>query len=198
MQNRDESLLPWPRTPDAIRQMLAEYYRYVSYLDAQIGRVLDVLDASPQGRNTLVVFAADSGVARGSHGLIGKQNLYEHSMRVPLIIAGPGIGANRHDRCRCATLSTCSDPARSDGVSGPADERRPRSHATLAIPRSRPGRRSDCSLFATCMRGCASSPGNSYRYPKSIGRLFDLQNESTVDFTNLAAARNTRRASSRS
>ena len=42
-----------------------------------------------------MVFAADSGVARGSHGLIGKQNLYEHSLRVPLIIAGPGVPAGR-------------------------------------------------------------------------------------------------------
>ncbi len=102
MEARDELLLPRPRTSQAIRQMLADYYRYISYLDEQIGRVLDALDASPEGKNTIVVFAADSGVARGSHGLIGKQNLYElDSIRVPLIIAGPGIPANKSTDAMC-------------------------------------------------------------------------------------------------
>jgi arylsulfatase A-like enzyme len=91
MKIRDELLLLLPRTPDAVRSMLAEYYRYVSYLDQQIGRVLDALAASPHAKNTIVVFSSDSGVARGSHGLIGKQNLYEHSLRVPLIVSGPDL-----------------------------------------------------------------------------------------------------------
>lgn len=98
---RDENLLPHPRTPQAVRAMLADYYRYVSYLDAQIGRVLDALAASPFAKNTIVVFSADSGVARGSHGLIGKQNLYEHSVRVPLIVTGPGIPAGKITDAMC-------------------------------------------------------------------------------------------------
>src|SRR5687767_6891996 len=52
MNNRDETLLPWPRTPEAIRTMNAEYYRYITYLDLLIGRVLDALDASPHAKNT--------------------------------------------------------------------------------------------------------------------------------------------------
>jgi arylsulfatase A-like enzyme len=47
------------------------------------------------GRATLVVFAADNGLALGSHGLMGKQSVYEHSLRVPLILAGPGVPAGR-------------------------------------------------------------------------------------------------------
>jgi arylsulfatase A-like enzyme len=102
MEARDELLLPRPRTPQAVQQMLADYYRYISYLDEQIGRVLDALDDSPDAKNTIVVFAADSGVARGSHGLIGKQNLYElDSIRVPLVIAGPGIPANKSTDAMC-------------------------------------------------------------------------------------------------
>jgi arylsulfatase A-like enzyme len=98
---RDEKLLPTPREPGAVRAMLAEYYRYVSYMDSQIGRILDALEASPSKDNTIVVFSSDSGVARGSHGLIGKQNLYEHSVRVPLIVSGPGIpkGATTDAMC---------------------------------------------------------------------------------------------------
>jgi arylsulfatase A-like enzyme len=98
MTCRDELLLPWPRTPERMRAMIAEYYAYISYLDAQIGRVLDALRASPHAENTIVVFAADSGVARGSHGLIGKQSVYEHSVHVPLIISGPGIPSRRDHR----------------------------------------------------------------------------------------------------
>ena len=60
---RDEQLLPWPRPPEKVRKMNAEYYRYISYLDSQIGRILDALDASPFASNTFVVFSADSGVA---------------------------------------------------------------------------------------------------------------------------------------
>jgi len=101
MSIRDEQLLSWPRTRENVQKMLAEYYRYISYLDEQIGRILDALDASSQAKNTLVVFSADSGVARGSHGLIGKQNCYEHSMRVPLVIAGPGIPENTRTNAMC-------------------------------------------------------------------------------------------------
>jgi arylsulfatase A-like enzyme len=62
-------------------------------LDSQIGRVLDALAKSPHATNTVIVYAADHGLAIGSHGLLGKQSVYEHSMRCPLIIAGPGIPA---------------------------------------------------------------------------------------------------------
>ena len=126
MTVRDEKLLPWPRTPEAVRSMIAEYYRYISFLDAQIGRVLDALEASPHAKNTFVVFAADSGVARGSHGLIGKQNLYElDSVRVPLIVGGPGIPASRRTDALCylydvlptlGALCGVAKPPASDGL----------------------------------------------------------------------------------
>lgn len=101
MTVRDEELLPKPRDPAAIRAMLADYYRYISYLDMLIGRVLETLFESSAAKNTIIVFSADSGVARGSHGLIGKQNLYEHSLRVPLIISGPGIPAGQKTNAMC-------------------------------------------------------------------------------------------------
>lgn len=92
---RDENLLPWPRPPELLRDQLAEYYGLVGHLDEQVGRILDALAKSPFATNTLVVYAADHGLALGSHGLLGKQNIYEHSMRCPLIVSGPGIPAGR-------------------------------------------------------------------------------------------------------
>jgi arylsulfatase A-like enzyme len=185
MNNRDETLLPWPRSPEAIRTMLAEYYRYISYLDAQIGRVLDALDASPHAKNTYVVFAADSGVARGSHGLIGKQNLYEHSMRVPLIIGGPGIPANQRTNAMCYLFDVIPTLGALCGVKGPSTTEGRDLTPTLRNPAS-PARTSLMFAFRDVQRGIRDERWKLIRYP-NIDRtqLFDLQND-PAEITNLA------------
>lgn len=91
MTGRDEELGAWPRTKDVVGDQLAEYYGLITHLDRQIGRILDALEASGQASNTYVIYAADHGLSVGSHGLLGKQNVYEHSMGAPLIINGPGV-----------------------------------------------------------------------------------------------------------
>ena len=88
---RGEMLDEWPRRPEVIRDQLAEYYGLITHLDEQIGRILAALENNDQAENTVVVYAADNGLALGSHGLMAKQSLYEHSAAVPLIIKGPGI-----------------------------------------------------------------------------------------------------------
>lgn len=92
---RDEQLLPVPRDPEAIKKDIALYYGMVSEMDAQVGRILEALEKSGLKENTLIVFAGDNGLAVGQHGLLGKQNLYEHSIRVPMIMSGPGIPVNK-------------------------------------------------------------------------------------------------------
>ena len=92
---RDENLAPTPRTPFAVTTHRREYYAIITHLDLQIGRILDALDASPEGKSTYVCFTADQGLACGEHGLMGKQNLYDHSVRVPFILAGPDIPQGR-------------------------------------------------------------------------------------------------------
>jgi choline-sulfatase len=88
---RDEKLAPFPRTPHAVQVHRAEYYSIISHFDAQIGRVLDALEASGKAENTYIIFSSDHGLAVGQHGLMGKQSQYDHSTRMPLIIAGPGL-----------------------------------------------------------------------------------------------------------
>lgn len=88
---RDENLAPWPRTPEIIQESLADYYALISHMDARIGDIIETLKQKGLFENTIIVYAADNGLAIGSHGLLGKQDLYEHSMNVPLIITGPGI-----------------------------------------------------------------------------------------------------------
>jgi arylsulfatase A-like enzyme len=92
---RDELLAPFPRTREAVQLHRSEYYAHITYLDRQVGRILDALKESGKAANTYVVFTADHGLAVGQHGLLGKQNLYDHSTRVPLIVTGPGIRAGR-------------------------------------------------------------------------------------------------------
>jgi len=92
---RDEVLAPYPRTPEIVRQHLAEYYAMISHLDHEVGRVVKAIEEKGQLDNTLFIFAGDNGLALGQHGLFGKQNHYEHSVRVPLIFGGPGIPAGQ-------------------------------------------------------------------------------------------------------
>ena len=92
---RDEALAPFPRTEYAVKIHRGEYYAIITHLDRQIGRVLRALDDAGLDDETIVVFTADHGLAVGHHGLLGKQNLYDHSVRVPFIVAGPGIEAGR-------------------------------------------------------------------------------------------------------
>lgn len=101
MDVRDEQLLPKVRTPEMIKKELAAYYGMISEVDAQIGRIIQTLKANGQYDNTLIIFAGDNGLAVGSHGLVGKQSVYEHSMRVPLVMLGPGIPKNKKTDALC-------------------------------------------------------------------------------------------------
>lgn len=92
---RDENLGAWPRTEAMIRDQLAEYYGSITHLDEQMGRILTALKQTGQANNTIIIFAADNGLALGSHGLLGKQSVFEHSMRTPLIVAGPGVPSGK-------------------------------------------------------------------------------------------------------
>jgi arylsulfatase A-like enzyme len=94
---RDELLASFQRTPQEIRRHVADYYGMITHADAQIGRILEALRETGHADDTIILFAGDNGLALGQHGLMGKQNLYEHSARVPLLIAGPGIAKGRSD-----------------------------------------------------------------------------------------------------
>jgi arylsulfatase A-like enzyme len=95
MTGRDESLTGWPRAPKIVQEQLAEYYGMITDMDSQIGRILNTIKKNGFDKNTIIIFSSDHGLAVGSHGLLGKQNLYEHSMKSPLIFKGPGIPQNK-------------------------------------------------------------------------------------------------------
>ena len=92
---RDEVLADYPRSEAEIRQHIADYYGMISHMDAEIGRMLTALVKQGLSDNTIVIYTSDHGLGVGQHGLMGKQNLYDHSMRIPLIMRGPGIAASQ-------------------------------------------------------------------------------------------------------
>ncbi len=174
---RDEQLMKWPRPEADVKTMLAEYYRYISFLDLQIGRVLDAVDASPYAANTIIVFAADSGVARGSHGLIGKQNLYEHSMRVPLIVAGPGIAADKRSEAMCYLFDVMPTLGKLCGIATPQGSNGREFSSVLKDP-AQPGRPFLMFGYKTIQKALSDGRWKLIRYPHvDRTQLFDLQSD---------------------
>ncbi len=90
---RDEKLAPFPRTPYSVQVNRQEYYAIITHMDQQIGRILSALKETGQEDNTWIFFTADHGLGCGNHGLLGKQNMFDHSMRVPFMVVGPGVEA---------------------------------------------------------------------------------------------------------
>ena len=101
LNGRDELLLPKPLDPAQVREELATYHAIISHMDAQIGRIFAALDAAQLTDSTLIIFTSDQGLALGSHGLLGKQNEYDHTEGVPLVMAGPGVPSHQTRDAQC-------------------------------------------------------------------------------------------------
>ncbi len=101
MAVRDECLDPAPCTRETWQRHTADYYGMISHMDEQVGVVIDALKARGMLDSTIIVYTADHGISIGRHGLMGKQNLYDHSIHVPLLISGPGIPADERRDTFC-------------------------------------------------------------------------------------------------
>lgn len=92
---RDEVTEAYPRRPEAIKQHICDYYAMISHIDDNVGKLMDELEKIGELDNTILVYCGDNGLAVGQHGLMGKQNIYEHGVHVPLLMCGPGIPAGQ-------------------------------------------------------------------------------------------------------
>ena len=81
-------------TEERQKAAIAAYYACASYVDSQIGLVLDALEESGSNENTIIVFVSDHGFHLGEHGCWSKFTLFEQSTRVPLIVHVPANPAN--------------------------------------------------------------------------------------------------------
>jgi arylsulfatase A-like enzyme len=93
---RDEKqMVPFPRTPEGVRDVRRRYYGTITHDDEQIGRILDKLNEKKHAHDSLVIFLADHGISLGAHGISGKQTMYEEGLRLPLIVRYPRLKRNR-------------------------------------------------------------------------------------------------------
>jgi arylsulfatase A-like enzyme len=174
---RDELLAGFPRTEAEVRRHTADYYAMITHLDDQIGRILKALDESELAKNTIIVFAADNGLAVGRHGLMGKQNLYDHSVRVPFLMAGAGIPVGKKTDALCYLLDLFPTMCDLASVSIPKEVEgkslRP------AIDGKTPQlRREVFGAYRDFQRSIRTDRWKLIRYPQAnVTQLFDLQSD---------------------
>jgi iduronate 2-sulfatase len=115
----------WGISEQAQRETIQAYYASISFLDANVGRVLDAVDRLRLTDNTVVVFISDHGYHLGEQGQWMKQTLFERSARAPLIVAGPGVTAKGKSSSRIVefldlypTLTALAAVRPPDGLQG--------------------------------------------------------------------------------
>jgi arylsulfatase A-like enzyme len=177
MAVRDEMLAPWPRTPEVVRQNLADYYSYITFMDDEIGRIFAALRATSQYDNTIIVFSSDNGLALGSHGLFGKQNLYDHATHEPLIFAGPGIPTGQRRDALCYLFDIFPTLGELAGVAAPAgNEGVSLLPAIQGAPQA--GREAIFTAYRSFQRAVRDDRWKLIVYPQINKRqLFDLRND---------------------
>ena len=177
MVGRDESLAAWPRTEDVVRDQLAEYYGLITHLDEHIGRILKALRNSGHAENTIIIYAADHGLAVGSHGLLGKQSVYEHSMGCPLIFAGPGIPKGKSTQAFSYLLDIFPTVCSLTGTQVPSDVE---GKNLRPIWEGKASKVRDAVFlsFSKIQRSVRDERWKLIRYPKiDHTQLFDLQDD---------------------
>lgn len=173
---RDERLAGFPRGEDEIRRHLHEYYATITALDSHIGRLFAALKDSGEYDNTIFIYSADNGLAIGSHGLMGKQNVYDAGLKVPLVISGPGIAKGESQALvylldilpTVCDLICAPQPEGLDGKSlkGVIDSRVTGVRDTLFLS------------YRDVQRAVRDSRYKLIRYPQvNVTQLFDLQED---------------------
>ena len=171
---RDETLLPWPRTEADVRRTHHEYYATITALDFHIGRLLALLKDRGLLENTLILFSADQGISIGSHGLLGKQNLYDAAMKSPLVFSGPGIPHGSSDALLYLfdIYPTVCDLVGA-GVSSAIDGRSAK--PVFANPKA-PHRDELLLSYLATQRAIRADGWKLIRYPQvDVTQLFDVQ-----------------------
>lgn len=187
---RDELLAPFPRTEDVVKKEIIAYYAMLTEVDAQIGRIMAALEKSGKADNTIIIFGGDNGLAVGQHGLMGKQNLYDHSVRVPLLFAGPGIEKDVKTDVLCLLSDIFPTVCDITGIDIPKSIDTHSLYANLKNPKAKEGPYKDLYFaYKNFQRGYVTQDGwKMIRYNVNgteTVQLFNL-NEDPFEMNNLA------------
>ncbi len=99
---RDEVLDAYPRTHEIYQKHTSDYYAMITHMDDAIGQIIATLKEKGLYENTIIIYSADNGLSvAGRHGLMGKQHVYDESIRIPLIFAGPGVPKGEVSEVAC-------------------------------------------------------------------------------------------------
>jgi len=185
MTIRDENLAPWPRTPEMIQKSLSDYYAMISLVDKKVGDIIQLLKENGLYDNTIIVYAADNGLSIGSHGLLGKQNLYEECVKIPLIMAGPGINKGQVSKAFVylydifPTICNLSGLPAPPGVDG-------KDISPILKGESEGVRTSVFTAYRNTVRAIREGNWKMIRYPdRDITQLYDLASD-PLEINNLA------------
>jgi arylsulfatase A-like enzyme len=185
IHGRDEVLLKKPLDEDDLRRELACYYAVITHMDEQIGRILAAVEAGGGSDNTIIIFTTDQGLAMGSHGLMGKQNMYEHTLGVPLIIGGPNLPAGRRFAAQCYLRDVFPTACNLAGIPIP-ETVQGRSLVPVLQGRTDQLYPFVVAYFTDTQRMIRDGRWKFARYPKAEQtQLFDLQND-PLELRNLA------------
>jgi len=174
---RDEKLAPFPRTEHAVKVHRGEYFALITHLDEQIGQVLTALDQSGKADQTWIFFTSDHGLAVGHHGLMGKQNMYEHSLRVPFLVSGPAVRPTVLDTPIYLqdVMATCLDLA---GVEKPAHVEFQSLLPLIRGESTTPTAQPVYGAYLALQRAIIWDGKKLILYPKAkVARLFDLKTD---------------------
>jgi arylsulfatase A-like enzyme len=177
LKGRDEVLLAYPRDPEEVKRELAVYYALISDMDAHIGRILAALETAKKLDNALIIFTSDQGMAVGSHGLVGKQNLYDHTFGVPLVMRGPGIAKGKKLPAQCYLRDLFPTTCDLAGITIPATAE---GKSLVPVIEGKKDSVYDAvfGYFTDTQRGIRDDRYKLIRYPKAnVTQLFDLRDD---------------------
>jgi len=175
MWGRDERLLGTPRDLNEIKRSMAEYYGMISHMDEWIGQIHAAAEETGILDNTIIIHTADHGLGVGQHSLLGKQNLYQHSLHVPLIMAGPGIPRGHVSDALCYQHDLHPTLTALAGIGAPSE---PFQDLLPLMDKSAAGRHYIASAFANNQRSIRDRRYKLIEYTVGDAKytqLFDLE-----------------------
>ena len=186
-----EPRLSWLERSGQWRPLVRAYLASISFMDSQLGRVLDALDASPHAATTIVVLWSDHGWHLGEKGITGKNTLWERSTRVPLLLAGPGIAKGARSAEPVELLDLYPTLAELSGGKAPRDIE---GHSLVPLLRN-PRAMRPWPAITTHNQGNHSVRSRRWRYIRYANgeeELYDLRRDPN-EWRNLARGREANR-----